>query len=447
MRIDLPSPQDFQRMMEEETRERLTVMPTGISLDSREAQTGDLFVAVKGETVDGHDFVSHARENGCVAALIAEPRNDVDLPQIQVKSPTVAIANVAKQWRSNFSVPTIGITGTNGKTTTKDLLVHIFSATHRVHGTRGNYNTRLGLPLTLLELTSHHTLSILEMGANQRGDIDYLCDLSLPRYGLITNIAPSHLTYFGSIENITKSKGELFEALPPHGTAFVNMEDERVGSLTTPAKKITYGFGPDCDFTADLHRDSDGRLSLTLNSHEISLNSYNKTFAQNALAACAVSITQGISWESCQESILSFTPTKGRCHIIQSKGITIIDDTYNANPISTLSALEHLLSLPARGRRIVVFGDMLELGDESQSYHQKVGEQFASSGVDLLLCYGDESRATVDCASSHIDARHYVDKSKLSRALIEEAEEGDAVLLKGSRGMALETVMSDVFGT
>jgi len=445
MRIDLPVPELSKSMIEEAIKETVEIVPTGISLDSREVKPGDLFIAIKGEHVDGHDFLTDAREQGCVAALVDNVRREVDLPQIVVKNPATVIANLAEQWRSSFSIPILGITGTNGKTTTKDLLIHILSAAYHVHGTRGNYNTKLGLPLTLLELTSHHTLSILEMGANQRGDIGYLCNISQPRYGLITNIAPAHLQDFGSIENISKSKGELFEALPPDGIAFVNAEDERIKLLPTEAKRITYGFDSDCDFTADLHQNKESFLSLTINGHEISLNSYSRTFAKNTLAACAVSISHGISWESFQESILSFVPTKGRCQIKDFHGVTIIDDTYNSNLTSTLEAMELLFSLPTSGNRIVVFGDMLELGNESETHHQRVGNQCITSKVDLLLCYGYESQTTVDTAKSRINARHFLDKGKLAETLKEEVQAGDTILFKGSRGMALETIIEEVF--
>ncbi|MEE9166494.1 MAG: UDP-N-acetylmuramoyl-tripeptide--D-alanyl-D-alanine ligase [Candidatus Neomarinimicrobiota bacterium] len=446
MRIDLPDPERIRSMIEELTGQKIEILPRGISLDSREVKPGDLFVAIVGKRVDGHDFLDDAKEHGCVATMVTTLNESGDPPQIIVENPVEMLGTLAKQWRSNFSLPIIGITGTNGKTTTKDLMIQIFSATYHVHGTRGNYNTELGLPLTLLELTSHHTLSILEMGANQRGDIGYLCGLSQPRYGLITNIALAHLQDFGSIEDISRSKGELFESLPPDGIAFVNAEDERVRSLHTEASKISYGFHPGCDFSAELHQDGEGLFSLTINGEHISLNSYSKTFAVNALASCAVSITNGVSWESFQEAVLTFTPSSGRCEIKNMDGITLIDDSYNANFASTLTAIELLLTIPVKGRRILVFGDMLELGKESESLHRQVGQRCAKEGIDLLLCYGDESRLTAEAAKSAINARHLHDKHDLVVILKEELDRGDVVLFKGSRGMALETVIDEVFG-
>ncbi|MFQ6674298.1 MAG: UDP-N-acetylmuramoyl-tripeptide--D-alanyl-D-alanine ligase [Fidelibacterota bacterium] len=445
MRIDIPDPGAFRAMLEREIKQTVEPVPTGISVDSREVTPGDLFVALKGENTDGHLFLEDARKRGSVAALVNHPGPEVDLLQITVEEPSATIASLSTQWRSNFSLPVLGLTGSNGKTTTKDLLVHIFSATEDVHGTRGNYNTRIGLSLTLLELTSHHTLSILEMGANQRGDIGYLSSLSFPQHGMITNIAPTHLTGFGSIENVAKAKGELFEALPADGIAFVNGDDERVTLLSTKAGKVTYGFGPGHDFSARLHRGESGLLSLTVNDHTVDLNSYNHTFARNALAACAVSVTLGVDWEIFKEMISRFTPTKGRCRVETLRGVTVIDDTYNANLTSALAALDLLFSIPVEGRRIVVFADMLELGRESESHHRVVGEWCVEKRVDLLLCYGEESRTTWEAAKPGIDSRHYAEKEKLAVVLRDEVKQGDVVLFKGSRAMALETVMEEVF--
>lgn len=432
--------------MAEQITQSNSVAPRGISLDSRKVQAGDLFVAIAGDHADGHDFIDEAARRGAVAALVTMARPGIDIPQMVVDDTTVSLGNLARAWRSHFSLPTIGITGSNGKTTTKDLLVHTFSAHHTVHGTRGNYNTRLGLPLTLLELTSYHTLSILEMGANQRGDIGYLCALSLPQHGLITNIAPTHLTGFGSVDTIIKAKGELFESLPEDGIAFVNGDDDRVRTIPTRSRTVTFGFSPGNNFSGELDRDEQDRFVLTVNGHPLPLNTYNKTYARNALAACCVSVTLGVSWDSVQDSLATFTPTEGRGTVETYGNITVIDDTYNANLVSALAAVEFLFSFPGTGRRVVVFADMLELGDLARSHHRQVGKACASSGVDLLLCYGTESRATAQEASSRIDSRHFDNKKDLAAVLKRELKDRDMILFKGSRGMALETVIHDLFG-
>ena len=206
MRIDLPDPDLFHQMMEVEIKKNVDAVITGIVTDSLEAMPNDLFLALKGEKTDGHRYLAHAKDKGCTAALVTHRDTTVNLPQISVDNVIETISILSKVWRTNFNTPILAITGSNGKTTTKDLLIHIISSTGSIHGTRGNYNTRLGLPLTLLELSHHHTLSILEMGANTMGDIGYLCNIAKPHYGLITNIAPAHLQYFGTIENVIKTK-------------------------------------------------------------------------------------------------------------------------------------------------------------------------------------------------------------------------------------------------
>lgn len=445
MRIDLPNPEEFKVILEQVSKQTIKIAPTGVTLDSREAKKGDLYIAIKGENVDGHRYIQAASKNGCVAAIVKRKDAQAGLNQIQVTDPAKTIAQVAKKWRSNFSLPVLGITGSNGKTTTKDLLIQIFSANYSVHGTRGNYNTHLGLPLTLLELTPLHNFSILEMGANEKGDIGYLCNLGKPLLGLITNIAAAHLEGFGSLENVVKTKEELFLSLPDNGIAFVNHDDEWIRSMSTICKKITFGFSPNCDFTADLYRDESGLLTLTINGEEIALHSYNETFAKNVVAASSVSITLGISWETFQETVFNFSPSNGRCVVKEIRGVTIIDDTYNANLFSTLSALDFLYSLPTKGNRFVVFGDMLELGDESEAHHRQVGVKCTELGVDRLLCFGTETKATVEAADSHIDVRHYSSKNSLSKDLMNMIKKGDVLLFKGSRGMTMETIIQEVF--
>lgn len=445
MRIDLPDPDTFNQMISKLANQNILSTLTGIALDSREVQAGDLFVALSGDKVDGHNFLPQAQDNGAAAALVSSERADVELPQIEVEDPAEFIGTLATEWRSNFTLPVIGITGSNGKTSTKDLLIHIFSTSREVHGTRGNYNTHLGLPLTLLELASHHTLSILEMGANKAGDIEYLCNLSLPRYGLITNVARSHLKSFGTMKIIAQTKGELFTALPEDGIAFVNMSDENVAKLDTSAERVTFGFESTCDFAADLLRHNDQSLSIIINGEEIELNSFDESFAKNTLAAASISLTLGISWDSFRDSILTYKPTKGRCVVKTVQGITMIDDSYNANLSSAIGAVNLLFSLPVKGRRVIVFGDMLELGDISVADHEEFGKYCVTKGCNLLLCYGTESEITANTARGRIDARNYTDKKELSADLKAYLKPGDAVLFKGSRGMALETIISEVF--
>ena len=242
---------------------------------------------------------------------------------------------VAIKWRQNFDIPIIAITGSNGKTSSKDLLVHILSENFEVHATKGNFNTTIGLCFTLFGLQPHHDLAIVEIGASMPGEIKNLCSIALPTHGLITNIAPAHLEGFGSIENIAKEKGDLFRALND-GISFVNMADDHISKIDIKGEKISFGLTPDCNFPADIFQEKDGTLTLILNTHEIKTNSHNFSFLKNCIAASAIAITLGVKAETLNNQLRSFTPPKGRCFVSQKNNITIIDDTYNANLTSSL---------------------------------------------------------------------------------------------------------------
>lgn len=440
MRIDIHDPHRFQSVFQQVANKQLPVRITGIATDSRECQSGDLYIALQGEQVDGHDFIADAAQHGAALALVAHDRPYDDIPTLLVESPLKTVGLVAKAWRQQFSIPLLAITGSNGKTSTKDLLTHLFQPLHTVHATRGNYNTSIGLPLTLLELRSEHTFSIVEMGANQPNDISYLCSICKPNHGLITNIVPAHLEGFGTIEQIARTKGVLFLAVAD-GIAFVNLTDEWVRKLPIPGEKITYGLTPECDFPADLHTEADGTITLTIDTHEIHTGSPNLTFAKNVIAASAVAITLGLGWETFQRQIRSYRPTPGRCTVQQWNQITIIDDTYNANLTSTLAALDYLTALRGDGRRIFVFGDMFELGKHAATYHHQVGEKCSQLPLDAVFTVGKETVATDQAITRIPYHQHYESKDELSQALLSFLQPEDKVLVKGSRGMAMETII------
>jgi len=445
MRITLHNPKRFSKVFKNVTNTSFTKTILGISTDSRQCIEGDLYIAIKGENVDGNIFIQDAKDAGAVAALIANSDNTVNgLQQIEVDNPVKTIGEVANAWRKRFKIPVIGITGSNGKTTTKDLIKHFLDTKYDVHATKGNYNTSIGVPLTLLQLQDNHTFSVIEMGANQPGDIKELCQIVEPTDGLITNIAPAHLEGFGTIENIAKEKSELFKHLI-NGNAFINISDDEVSTFTTPINSISYGFVTGCDFSADYNRNSDGNIILTINDNEIITNSKNKVFAKNILAASAVSNTYGIDWKIILEKVLSFTPTYGRSVIQKYDDITVIDDTYNANYISTLAAIEHLAKYPTSGRRIFVFGEMAELGNSSREYHKIIGEKCIENSLDAVFTVGAQTvivDSVLDTIKIH---KHYDDKEQLSQDLINYKKNGDTILFKGSRSMEMEKIITEVF--
>ncbi|HJL74048.1 MAG TPA: UDP-N-acetylmuramoyl-tripeptide--D-alanyl-D-alanine ligase [Candidatus Marinimicrobia bacterium] len=441
MRITLPEPEAFSTLITQYTGKEPTAPITGIATDSRECITGDLYIALKGEHADGHQFIQQAIEKGAVAGLV---EHEFTVPQAVdffiVEDVLESLGRLARDWRRQYDIPVIGITGSNGKTTTKELLKHIFEASENVHATTGNYNTSVGLPLTLLQLTGEHTISIIEMGANQSGDIEYLCNIAEPTHGLITNIAPAHLEGFGSIEEVARTKGALFNTLE-HGTAFVNMADEHVRNLDIRGTSITYGLTPDCDFPADIHHEDDGTITITIDAEEIVTASHNLSFVKNVIAASAVANHLRIDWDTFRSKIKSFQSPKGRCEVKQYNDITIIDDTYNANLTSTIAAIDYLKAFSGNGRRVFVFGDMFELGEGSMDHHRKVGEHCKAMELDAVFSTGDESTYTDRVLNDSMFHKHYYTKDELLSSLKNWIQAGDKLLVKGSRGMAMETII------
>ena len=277
------------------------------------------------------------------------------------------------------------------------------------------------------------------MGANQSGDIKELCKIANPTHGLITNVAPAHLEGFGTIENVAKTKGALFESLSK-GVSFVNITDNQVSKLKTYGDKVTFGLTPDCDYPADLHHEEDSTITLTINTREVPTNSTNLSFAKNVIATSAIAQELGLEWDAIIDRVQTFIPPKGRCEVKNNGVITIIDDTYNANLESTIAAIDYLKAFSGNGQRIFVFGDMLELGDSSIEQHKTIGEKCNDSEISAVLTVGKETIAT-DGALLIDFHRHFNHKDDLLESLNEIIKEGDKVLVKGSRGMKMETIV------
>ncbi|MEC9106213.1 MAG: UDP-N-acetylmuramoyl-tripeptide--D-alanyl-D-alanine ligase [Candidatus Neomarinimicrobiota bacterium] len=439
MRISLPDPTQFEVVFRTVTGHTIPIVG-GISTDSRECRSGDLYIAICGEKVDGHDFIDNAVENGAKVVLSQE-HIKTDAYTVLVNNTIEAISAVASFWRNQFDIPVIAITGSNGKTSTKELLRHVLNAQFAVHATEGNYNTSIGLPLTLFQMMQAHTISILEMGANQPGDIGALCSIANPTHGLITNIAPAHLEGFGSINEVAHTKAALFRAMSDKGIGFVNLTDPHISKMNLPKNSITFGITPDCDYPADIHTEDDGTLSLTISTEDIFTGSSNFSFAKNIIACAAIADTLNISWDLFRDRISTFQPPPGRCEIKKSKNMTFIDDTYNANAESTIAAIDYLTGFSGNGRRILIFGDMFELGDESKNQHIKVGQKCIESNLDYVFTVGTETLATHKSITNGPKNMHFETKEDLIKELKTEITDGDKILVKGSRGMAMETII------
>lgn len=444
MRINIKNTEIFSTVFESVTGQNLHKPITGITTDSRNIHEGDLYIALCGKKIDGHLFLNDVNRNGASAALVNKTQKNIELQQIEVLNPITEIGKIANAYRKNFDIPVIGITGSNGKTSTKELLSHVLSNDFNVHATNGNFNTKIGLSLTLLQLDKIHTISILEMGASLPGEIESLCQIAEPTHGLITNIAPAHLKGFGSMKNIAREKGALFRYLK-NGTSFVNKTDEYLTNLPVQGKTITFGLTPDCDFPADIFQENNGTLTLILDAKEIPTHSHNLSFLKNSIAASTIAIALGVGWNNIIKQLQSFSPPPGRCNVEQINNITIIDDTYNANMTSSLAALDYLKAFSGDGRKIFVFGDMLELGNSSTEQHRKVGEKCNELSLDIVLTFGENTIHTNSAIQNGINHVHFNSKKKLIKSLKKMITPGDKILFKGSRGMSMESIISGVF--
>ncbi len=419
-------------------------------VDSRKAGRGDIFVALRGEHVDGHDYVAHAAERGATGAIVERPV-EADIAQYVVPNALIALQDLARLHRaSRTKLRVIGITGSVGKTTTKELTAAVLDVSYHVLKNEGNLNSEIGLPLVLLEVTRKHNRAGLEMGMWARGEIALLCEIAQPEAGIVTNIGPSHMERLGSIEAIADAKAELVEALPPDGDAILNIDDPRVAALAerTNANVITYGLSPDADVRAediDSHGLAGVRFTLVHEGDRAAVYSHlpGRAMVHNALAAAAAGIVDGIALPDIAERLTEVQiPTRLSAHR-GFNGSTILDDTYNASPDSMRAALDLLGEVA--GRKFAVLGDMRELGDAGHDGHIDIGRR-AAEIADVIFAVGDLGRWIGDAAfqAGHGAVHIVMDKSEIAPALLPQLAPGDVVLVKGSRALALETVVAEL---
>ena len=423
----------------------------GATIDSRKVAPGNLFVALPGENTDGHTFIPNAIKSGASAVLCnanwagAANWNGV-VPLITVPDVTIALGELARNHRRNFDLPILAITGTNGKTTTKNMIATILAKRYFLLKTEGNLNNQLGLPLTLLHLDESHTAAVLEMGASHAGDIAYLCEIAEPTEGLITNVGHAHLEYFKSIENVQKVKGELFSYLGDAGTRYVNSDDSRVMALVTNAVRcVNFSETSVAGMSLEISgKDEWGCFSILLdNKTDIQLKVSGSIMVQNAAAAIAVGLTHQISQDDIKSALENYPGEKGRMQRIDIHGFHVIHDAYNANPESSRQSITTVAKLSFPKRRIVVFADMLELGESSSAEHAEIGKIIADNAINAAFLYGPETVVTANFLrkNASVLTQHFNDKNALGDALAHFLMPGDVVLLKGSRSMGLETLI------
>jgi UDP-N-acetylmuramoyl-tripeptide--D-alanyl-D-alanine ligase len=424
----------------------------GYSIDSRTLHAGELFFAVKGERLDGHDFVEQAQARGAVAAVVSREqiaRYAVRTNLLVVEDTLRALQRLATCVRRLWGKPVVGVTGSVGKTTTKEAIAHVLATRYRVLKSEGNFNNHFGLPLMLLKLQPEQEIAVIEMGMSHAGEIAALASIALPEIGVVTCVAPVHLEFFSSVAEIARAKYELIAALPSGGTAVLNADDPYVGQFGRDfkGKVVRYALraaaaevraenveahgalGSSFDVVVDGYR---ARATLPLvGNHNVS----------NALAAVAVGLERGLTPSEAVAALATLQAADKRGQVLQLGNITVINDCYNSNPKALCAMVDTLAAMPAR-RRIVVAGEMLELGPSGEEMHRQAGRQIAEKKIDLLLGVRGLAQVMVEAArQSGMTAEFVATPEEAGAWLAQETREGDAVLLKASRGVKLERAL------
>ncbi|MDO5111302.1 MAG: UDP-N-acetylmuramoyl-tripeptide--D-alanyl-D-alanine ligase [Clostridia bacterium] len=415
-----------------------------ICIDSREAAPGTLFVPIVGERFDGHDFIPQALGAGAVAAL-TERSDPAPLPLIRVQDTTAAFRAIAGAYRRHFAIPIIGVTGSVGKTTTKELIHCVLSQKYNTLKNEGNLNNQTGVPLTLMRLTNAHQAAIVEMGTNHFGEIDALAKIVRPDVCVFTNIGDAHIQHLGSREGILQAKCEMLPYRSPDAPIIVNGEDALLRTLKDSYDNVlTYGADSSCDvYASDI--DEMGLEGTRFIAHfgdeslPVTVPAPGSYMVLRALCALCVGLALDVEPARIAAGIEGYTPMSGRMAIVKTPRYTIINDAYNANPTSVAASID--VATASEGRCVLILGDMFELGKEELKYHREIGEYAVHRNADRILCVGELSRAMCDAAqAAGGNAVHFADKDALLSALPDMLEQGDTILVKASNGMKLQDV-------
>lgn len=419
---------------------------TGYAIDTRRLAAGEVFFALKGETRDGHDFVRDAWEKGASAAVVERQVDGPPLgfPQLAVASPLEALQALASQVRGEIRIPVAAITGSNGKTTTKEMLAHVLASRLTVRKSPGSFNNHIGLPLSILALEPADQVLVVEIGSNHRGEIAGLCRIARPDVGVITNVGRAHVGLFGSLQAIAEEKTDLARGLAPGGRVVVNADDPLLAAAVreVPAQVVTFGINSEADFRGrDLEGDNGTGASFKVAGVRIGLGVPGVHNVYNALAAIAAADLLGVPPRLAAEALPSYQPLRMKPAVVG--GMTVIDDAYNANPDSVAAALEVLKGVKS-ARRVFVMGDMLELGDAAPDLHRDVGSRVGRSGIEVFVGIGEMARRATDQARAEMGeaAVHYFStKTDAKRELGRIVRPGDTILVKGSRASGLEEIV------
>ena len=411
----------------------------GLTIDSRKVESGDIFLPLQGEKVDGHDFILEAESLGASITII-EKNINCSMPTYRVKSNKNLLYKLVNEYRKQLKYPLLGITGSNGKTTTKDLLVHILSSEMNIAHTRGNYNSTTGANLSIFQFDSNADIGIVEMGANKPGEIELLCKTIEPNMGLITNINFAHIANFNSQVQIAETKSAIFKYLPIDGTAFVNLDDPFISEMETNCKRIEYSLLLSSDYYGEW---IEGSQSYKINEFPIKLGHYSRSMIINVLAAFSVALELGCRPSTVISKLKSFKAREGRGKIIELNTYTIIDDSYNANLTSMQFGILSLLHMSNSRRKIVVLGDMLELGSKAIEHHKILGKFLNNCDVDAIFAYGELIEISIQEVhqKENLYFKYYNNKDLLIHELNNYLEINDIIYIKGSRAMYMEDII------
>lgn len=422
-----------------------------VCTDTRKIQPGSLFVCLRGERFDGHSFASQAAQLGAAALLVDHPV-DADVPQLVVTDTGKALLQLAGWYRRRFQLPVVGLTGSVGKTTTKEFIALVLGAKYNTLKTQGNLNNEIGVPQMLFRLEDSHTAAVIEMGMNHFGEISRLTRAVAPTVGLITNIGVSHIENLGSRAGILQAKLEILEGMAPDAPLIVNMDNDMLRTVKLGDRPLlTFAIDDQsADFTATDIAEQGSTTTFTVHhstfTQPVTIPTVGIHNVYNALAAMAVGYVTGVDPAAAAAALANYVPAGMRQNLVQVGGVQVIEDCYNASPDSMRAALQTLGKLPVH-RRYAVLGAMLELGDYAKEAHTQVGKMAAENGIDGVLAYGADAAYIVEAAKQAglENARLFDTKEALAQSLAQQVQPGDGVLFKGSRGMHLEDVMHTVY--
>ncbi len=428
-----------------------------MTTDSRTGTDGMLFVALKGEGGDGHDFIAEAVAGGAAALLVERGRGAgakeaaPDLPVFEVRDTLEGLQALAAAWRDRIDPKVVAITGSSGKTTAKEMTAAVLSGKYSVHATSGNLNNHIGVPLTILSMAEGTEVLVTEMGANHKGEIARLCAIARPDVGVVTNIGPSHLEFFGTLKGVAKAKSELVASLDEDGTAVLPADDEFFEFLAerTKAPVVSFGFSDKADVRIeDIESREGGGYTFAIGGTGMEIRRFGRHHLLNTGAAAAVAGLLEVPAPEAAAAIAETGALEGRGVVFDVTGITFVDETYNSNPASLRAAVDAFMEMPLEGRRYLVLGDMLELGKTAGELHEEAGVYCGKAGVDGIITLGTETvelnrAAAVQRRAPEIIS-HFLDAANLAAYLDGLLSEGDGVLVKGSRRMRMETVMEEI---